>query len=222
MTSRLPRRGEGKLESGSMSDFSLEALLESRRGEDLDLWANTINPQFVRVLRTIGFDRTWARAEGAYLYDADGTRYLDLLGGFGMYGVGRNNPSVRRALTEALELETPGMLAMGTTLLPGLLAEALIGLAGGRIERCLFTSSGTESVEAAIKLGRAATGRTRVLSAEHAFHGLTLRALSANRGRAFTGRFRPLLPGFEQVPFRDLEALEAQLPREDVALLLIA
>ena len=65
-----------------MSDFSLEALLDSRRGEDLDLWARTINPQFVRVLRTIGFDRTWARAEGAYLYDADGTRFLDLLGGF--------------------------------------------------------------------------------------------------------------------------------------------
>ncbi len=126
-----------------MSDFSLETLLDSRRGEDLDLWARTINPQFVRVLRTIGFDRTWARAEGAYLYDADGTRYLDLLGGFGMYGVGRNNPRIRAALVEALGLETPGMLAMGTTLLPGLLAESLIGLAGGRIERCLFTSSGT-------------------------------------------------------------------------------
>jgi ornithine--oxo-acid transaminase len=204
-----------------MSEFSLEALLDSRRGEDLDLWAQTINPQFVRVLRTIGFDRTWARAEGAYLYDADGTRFLDLLGGFGMYGVGRNNPVVRAALVEALELETPGMLAMGTTLLPGLLAEALIGLAGGRIERCLFTSSGTESVEAAIKLGRAATGRTRVISAEHGFHGLTLGSLSANGNPEFTARFQPLLPGFEQVPFGDLEALEEQLRREDVALFLV-
>ena len=81
-----------------------------------ELWARTINPQFVRVLRTIGFDRTWARAEGAYLYDADGARYLDLLGGFGMYGVGRNNPRVRAALVEALGLETPVMLAMVTTL----------------------------------------------------------------------------------------------------------
>jgi ornithine--oxo-acid transaminase len=204
-----------------MSDFSLEALLESRRGEDLDLWSRTINPQFVRVLRTIGFDRAWARAEGAYLYDTDGTRYLDLLGGFGMYGVGRNNPRVRAALVEALQLETPGMLALGTTLLPGLLAEALIGLAGGRIERCLFTSSGTEAVEAAIKLGRAATGRTRVLSAEHGFHGLTLGSLSANGNAEFTSRFQPLLPGFEQVPFGDLDALEQQLRREDVALFLV-
>ncbi|HEY7420868.1 MAG TPA: aspartate aminotransferase family protein [Gaiellaceae bacterium] len=204
-----------------MSDFSLEALLDSRRGEDLDLWGRAINPQFVRVLRTIGFDRTWARAEGTYLYDTDGNRYLDLLGGFGMYGVGRNNPRVRAALVEALELETPGMLAMGTTLLPGLLAEELITLAGGRIERCLFTSSGTESVEAAIKLGRAATGRERVLSAEHGFHGLTLGSLSANGSEEFTARFQPLLPGFDQVPFGDPEALEAALRREDVALFLV-
>src|SRR5438552_16643864 len=169
-----------------MSSFSLAELLDSRRGEDLDLWARTINPQFVRVLRTIGFDRTWARADGAYGYDTDGTRYLALLGGFGMYGVGRHNPRIRAALAEALELETPGMLAMGTTLLPGLLAEALIGLAGGGIERCLFTSSGTESVESALKLGRAATGRERVLSTEHGFHGLTLGSLSAYGNQEFT------------------------------------
>ncbi len=204
-----------------MGDLSLRELLDSRRGEDLDLWARTINPQFVRVLRTIGFDRTWATSSGAYLYDADGNRYLDFLGGFGMYNVGRNNPRIRAALAEALELDTPGMLAMGTTLLPGLLAEALIGLAGGRIERCLFTNSGTEAVEAALKLGRAATKRTRVISADHGFHGLTLGSLSANGNAEFTARFQPLLPGFETVPFGDLEALEEQLRREDVAVFIV-
>src|SRR5437764_9727493 len=185
----------------------IRELLDEHRGNELDLYARTINPQFIRLLRTIGFDRRWERAEGAYLYDSDGTRYLDLLGGFGMYGVGRNNPRVRAALAEALELETPGMLAMGTTLLPGLLAESLIGLAGGRIERCLFTSSGSESVDSAIKLGRTATGRARVLSAEHGFHGLTLGATSVNGNEEFKARFQPLLPGCEQVPFGDLEAL---------------
>ncbi len=204
-----------------MGELSLRELLESRRGEDLELWARTINPQFVRVLRTIGFDRTWATSRGAYLYDADGNRYLDFLGGFGMYNVGRNNPRIRAALVEALELDTPGMLAMGTTLLPGLLAEELIALAGGRIERCLFTNSGTESVEAALKLGRAATKRVRVLSADHGFHGLTLGSLSANGNAEFTARFQPLLPGFEQVPFGDLEALEEQLRREDVAVFIV-
>jgi ornithine--oxo-acid transaminase len=204
-----------------VAGFSLDELLRGRRGEDLDLWARTINPQFVRVLRTIDFDRTWSRAEGAYLFDADGNRFLDMLGGFGMYNVGRNNPRIRAALVEALELETPGMLAMGATLLPGLLAEALLERTPARLERCLFTSSGTEAVEAALKLGRAATRRARVISTEHGFHGLTLGSLSANGNPEFTDRFGPLLPGFERVPFGDLEMLEEQLRREDVAVFLV-
>src|SRR5258706_13220927 len=104
----------------------LRELREARRGEDLDLWARTINPQFARVLKTIGFDRTWARAEGAYLFDADGNRFLDMLGGFGLYNVGRNNPRIRAALVEALGLATPRMLPIGAPLLPGLLAVELI------------------------------------------------------------------------------------------------
>jgi len=195
--------------------------LIANAGDEHELWARTINPQFVRVLRTIGFDRTWVRGEGARIYDADGNSYLDLLGGFGMYNVGRNNPNVRAALIEALELDTPGMLAMGVTALPGLLANELLQRTPPRIERCLFTNSGTEANEAAIKLGRAATKRTRVISAGHGFHGLTLGSLSANGNDEFTQRFQPLLPGFEQVPFGDLDALEQELRREDVALFIV-
>jgi ornithine--oxo-acid transaminase len=198
----------------------LKALLAAA-GDEHERWAQTINPQFVRVLRTIGFDRTWVRADGAYLYDADGNRFLDMLGGFGMYNVGRNNPRIRTALVEALELETPGSVQLGVTALPGLLAEALLALTPARLERVLFTSTGTEAVEAALKLGRAATKRTRVLSTDHGFHGLTLGSLSANGNLEFTARFGPLLPGFDRVPFGDLEALEAELRREDVALFLV-
>lgn len=218
---RPVRRGGGGGTVTPVDALSLRGLLDQRRGEDLDLWARTINPQFVRVLRTIDFDRTWTRAEGAYLWDADGKRYLDMLGGFGMYNVGRNNPRVRAALVEALELETPGMLAMGVTALPGLLAEALLARTPARLERCLFTNSGTEAVEAALKLGRAATRRSRVVYTDHAFHGLTLGSLSANGNPEFTERFGPLLPGFERVPFGDLEALEAELRREDVAVFIV-
>lgn len=204
-----------------MGEFDLKALLDGRSGDDHDRWARTINPQFVRVLRTIGFDRTWARGEGAYLFDDDGNRYLDMLGGFGMVNVGRNNPRVRAALAQFLELETPGAVQLGVTALPGLLAEALLARVPARLERCLFTSTGTEAVEAALKLGRAATKRPRVISADHAFHGLTLGSLSANGNPEFTDRFQPLLPGFERVPFGDLAALEDQLRREDVAVFLI-
>src|SRR5215210_6297938 len=199
----------------------IRELLEERAGEDYGLYARTMNPQFMRVLKTIGFDRVWTRAEGQYLYDADGDRYLDLLGGFGMFNVGRNNPRVRAAIVEALELETPGSVQLGVSLLPGLLAEELLKRTPARTARVLFTSSGTEAVEAALKLGRAATGRSRVISASHAFHGLTLGSLSASGDAHFVERFGPLLPGFEQVRFGDLEALEAELRTEQVALFLV-
>jgi ornithine--oxo-acid transaminase len=199
----------------------LAELIEERGAEALDLHAETINPQFVSLLRTIGFDRRWARAEGAHLWDADGNRYLDVLGGFGMFNVGRNNPRIREALIEALELDRPGSVQLGVDSLPALLAEELLRRAPASVERVLFTSSGAESVEAALKLGRAASGRSRVLSAEHGFHGLTLGALSATASPEFASRFGPLLPGFERVPWDDLEALERELTREDVALFLV-
>jgi ornithine--oxo-acid transaminase len=201
-------------------DLRLGELIAERSRERVDLWGRTINPQFSRVLKKIGFDREWVRAEGAYLWDARGDKFLDMLGGFGMFNVGRNNPRVRAALVEALELDLPGSVQLGASPLPPLLAEELIRRTPARLERVLFTSSGTEAVEAALKLGRAATGRVRVLSAEHGFHGLTLGALSANGNVEFTERFGPLLPGFSQVPFGDLESLERELRGEDVALFL--
>jgi ornithine--oxo-acid transaminase len=199
----------------------LSELLEERGAEALDLHAQTINPQFVRLLRTIGFDRQWARAEGAYLWDSDGNRYLDVLGGFGMFNVGRNNPRIREALVEALELRRPGSVQLGVDVLPALLAEELLRRAPASLERVLFTSSGTEAVEAALKLGRAATGRSRVLSVENGFHGLTLGALSANASPEFTSRFGPLVPGFDRVAWNDLRALEHKLGSEDVAVLIV-
>jgi ornithine--oxo-acid transaminase len=199
----------------------IRELLETRAGEDYELYARGINPQFMRLLKTIGFDRVWARAEGQYLYDSDGNRFLDLLGGFGMFNVGRNNPRVRAALVETLELETPGSVQLGVSSLPGLLAEELLRRTPDRLAHVLFTNSGTEAVEAALKLGRAATGRARVVSAEHAFHGLTLGSLSAAGDPHFVDRFGPLLPGFSQVPFGDLDALERELRSGDVALFLV-
>ncbi|HZO49941.1 MAG TPA: aspartate aminotransferase family protein [Gaiellaceae bacterium] len=201
--------------------MDVQELLASRAGEDLETYARGINPQFVKILRTIGFDREWERTSGQYLYDADGRRYLDLLGGFGMFNVGRNNPRVRAALVQALELELPNAVQLGVSPLPGLLAEALLRRAPAGIGKVLFTSSGTEAVEAAIKLGRAAAGRPRVLSAEHGFHGLTLGSLSINGNPEFTARFGPLLPGCDLVAWNDLEAMERELARGDVALVVL-
>src|SRR5919197_1985721 len=138
----------------------IRELLEARSGEDYDLYTSGINPQFMRVLRTIGFDRVWARAEGQYLYDSEGNRFLDLLRGFGMFNVGRNNPRLRAAIVETLALETPGSVQLGVSLLPGVLADELLRRTPAGIGKVLFTSSGTEAVEAALKLGPRATAST--------------------------------------------------------------
>src|SRR3954452_1435983 len=203
-----------------MAPLSLRALVEDG-GDAFERHARTMNPQFVRVLRTIGFDREWAGATMQDIVDADGERYLDMLGGFGMFNVGRNNPRTRAVLEEPLAIDLPNSVQLGISPLPSLLAARLLKVAPRSLGRVLFCNSGTEALEAAIKLGRAAAGRRRVVSAAHGFHGLTLGSLSLNGNAEFVGRFGPLLPGFSQVPFDDLAALERELAREDVALFVV-
>ena len=89
--------------------FDLGRVLGENAGRGRELYARHSNPPFVRMLDAIGFGRDWARAEGAYLYDRADTRYLDWLGGFGMFNVGRNNPVVVRALADALAAGTASL-----------------------------------------------------------------------------------------------------------------
>jgi ornithine--oxo-acid transaminase len=189
----------------------------ARAGEAAALNDRFLNPQLGRIVRALGFDRQWVRGEGAHLVDAEGERYLDLLCGYGVFAVGRNHPTVVRALREALEAQTANLPQLGVSVLPGVLAEALVARAPASVDAMVPANSGAEAVEAAIKLSRAATGRRRVLFAEHAFHGLTLGALSLNGNDEFRDGFGPLLPGCEAVPWGDLEALRRELAAGDVA-----
>src|SRR5947207_2367828 len=84
--------------------LDIRAVLEQNAGRNYELHAAHVNPSLVRTLKTIGFDRCYVRAAGPYLWDVEGTKYLDLLSGHGVFGLGRNHPDIRRALTEFLEL----------------------------------------------------------------------------------------------------------------------
>jgi len=186
-------------------------ILASRTGEEMALNDRHLNPQMGRILRTLGFDRTWVRGEGAHLIDSEGRRYLDLFGGYGVFAVGRNHPAVIAALEEVMAAHTANLPQLGVTLLSGVLAEQLLQRAPSSVAAMIPANSGAEAVEAAVKIARAATGRPRVLYASHAFHGLTLGALSLNGNAEFRDGFGPLLPGCEAVPFGDLDALERAL-----------
>jgi ornithine--oxo-acid transaminase len=196
-------------------------LLELRAGEAMALNQRYLNPQLGRVLRTIGFDRDWAEGRGSLLIDREGHEYLDLLSGYGVFALGRNHPYVKEQLARVLAADTPSMPQLGTSTLAGVLAEQLIARAPSSLDAVVLSGSGTEAVEGAIKLARAATGRPRIIFCERGFHGLTLGSLSVNGNEEFRERFGPLLPGCDQVPFGDSGALEAELGRGDVAAFIV-
>ena len=200
-------------------DFDLPALLAQRAGEGYELQDRYLKPHLSRMLHVIGFDKVYERAEGAYLYDRDGNRYTDFLTGFGVFGMGRNHPVIRKALHDLLDSEIADLVQFDCALLPGLLAERLLAKAPG-LDRAYFCNSGTEAVESALKFARYATGKPRILYCDHAFHGLTLGSLSVNGSAEFRRGFDPLLPD-GRIPLGDLDALARELRRGDVAGLLI-
>ena len=192
-------------------------ILRARTGEEMALNDRVLNPQMGRILRTLGFDKVWRSGEGAHLIDADGERYLDLIGGYGVFAIGRNHPEAIAAVEDVMAARSANLPQLGVTLLSGVLAEQLLARAPASVAAMVPANTGTEAVEAAIKIARAATGRTRVLYLERAFHGLTLGALSINGNEEFRDGFGPLVPGCEEVAFGDLDALRVELERGDVA-----
>ena len=195
----------------------LATLRAQHAGEGMALNQRYLNRQLGRVLQTLGFDRDWVRGTGPYLIDSEGHEYLDLYAGYGVFSLGRNHPDVRADLQTLLASDPPSLPQLGISTLAGMLAQALVRRAPDSIDAALLTSSGTESVEAALKLARAATGRARILYCERGFHGLSYGSLSVNGNAEFRERFGPLLPGCDPVPFGDLEALGRELDRGEVA-----
>ncbi|MEA3440879.1 MAG: aspartate aminotransferase family protein [Chloroflexota bacterium] len=197
--------------------LSMAQLINERGTDQYDLHMQYINPPMARVQRIIGFDKLYTRSEGAYLWDAEGNCYLDLLSGYSVFNLGRGHPAVKRVMHEMIDLDRPNLVKMDCPLLSGLLAEDLVKRMPPGLEAVFFGNSGADAVDTAIKFARAATRRPRVLYLDHAFHGLTLGTLSINGGPAFREGFEPLMSGFEMLEMNDLDALERELRVGDVA-----
>src|SRR3977135_4250963 len=189
--------------------FDLKEIVASRLGENYDLHERHINRTLVAAQRVIGFDKVYARAEGAYLYDMDNAAYLDFLSGYSVFNIGRNHPAVKQAIRDVLDLELPNMVQMDCSLLSGLLAEAITKRTPTHLDGVFFCNSGTEAMEGALKFARAATGKKRVISLESAFHARSLGSLSLMGCESFTDGFGPLMDQWDtRIALDDIAPLE--------------
>lgn len=185
--------------------------IDHRVSTAADQHARHCNPVLHALGRSSGFVPTFVRGEGAYLYAADGRQYLDCVSGFGSLNLGHNHPDVVEALTTALKEQAPGFVQSAVNPYQGALAADLAALAPSGLEMVFFCNSGTESVEAALKLARITTGRERLLSCHGAYHGKSLGALSVSGTAEYRRPFGPLLNGCETIPRGDAELLEREL-----------
>ncbi|UZE47703.1 aminobacteriohopanetriol synthase HpnO [Rhodopseudomonas sp. P2A-2r] len=201
-------------------NLDVSEMFVDRQAQRSTMHARHLNEQLVRVLKTIGYDVGFQRGTGQYLFDRDGARYLDLLSGFGVFAIGRNHPVLRQALKSVLDADMPNLVQLDLSTLAGILAERLLEHTP-YLDKVFFANSGAETVEAAMKFARNATGRNDILYCDHAYHGLSYGALSLTDDSNFRGGFGALLPGCSSVPFNDLEALEKALSTKQVAAFIV-
>jgi putrescine aminotransferase len=152
--------------------------------------------------------------QGSYFQDITGRRYIDCLGGYGIYSAGINHPKIVRAVKSQLErmpLSSQELLDP----LRGALAELLGELAPGDLQDCFFISNGTDAVEGAMKLARLYTGKPGFISCIRGFHGKSYGALSLMGKGDYRAPFEPLLQDVYFVPFGDAQAVEDELRKAE-------
>lgn len=184
-----------------------------------DLYRRHVNPGMAELVKFMGFDSPEVHAEGCYVVAEDGRRYLDCLGGPGVFTLGHRPPAVVEAVRDQLDR----MPLSSHILLSPPLAEASEAVAQatpGELQYVFFCNSGAEAVEGALKVARMYTGRPKFVAADGAFHGKTFGALSASGRDVYKKPFEPLLPSFTHVPFGDPDALSAAVDGDTAAVIL--
>jgi putrescine aminotransferase len=216
MSTQNARRG-AEVTTAKDGRLDWQSIVEMEGPEAYELHAAHINSVFVRLMRCMRLDKAFVRAEGAYVWDAEGKRYLDFFGGFGCMNLGHNHPRVVARLHELLNEQRPMIFQTVANRYSAALAANLAAITPGDAAVSFFCSSGTEATEGALKLARKATGRTRIVHTSEAYHGRTLGAISVNGFDKLRTPFEPLLPDTRCVPWGEVAALERELRDGSVA-----
>ena len=187
--------------------------------EVINQYEQFVNPAVARLFRFMGLNSVEHHAEGCFIYDEDGKKYIDCLGGYGIFALGHRHPKVIAAVKAQLDL----MPLSGKILFNRQMAELSAKLAEitpGDLQYSFLVNSGTEAVEAMLKIAKLATGKQKFISTYNSFHGKTLGALSATGRELFRNPFKPLIEGFEHIPFGDIAALRERLDDSYAAVIL--
>ncbi len=177
--------------------------------ETYDNYKSFVNPPLARVMKLSG-SPVEVRALGSTIWDHTGKAYLDFAGGYGVFTLGHSHPRVLAAVRDQLERMSLSGKTMFSPLL-GRLARELAAIAPGDLSISFFANSGTEAIEGALKLARAATKRTKFVATTGAYHGKTIGALAVSGRDAYKAPFGPLLPEVAHVPYGDASVLNDAL-----------
>jgi putrescine aminotransferase len=186
--------------------------------DTIEKYEQYINPAMAKLFRYMGLSTVEWEAEGNIIRDIDGKEYIDCLGGYGVFSLGHRHPKVIEAVKKQLDfmpLSSKVLFNKPMADLSTLLAE----ITPGELQYSFIGNSGTEAVEGALKLARIHTGRTKIISTVNSFHGKTLGALSATGRDLFRDPFKPLLDGFQHIPFNDITSVKQAMNSEIAAVI---
>ncbi|MGC8970669.1 MAG: aspartate aminotransferase family protein [bacterium] len=195
--------------------LSLEEILNFDRDTSRKIYGDYVNSGFARLLSLLDFDKNFLKAQGVYVWDEKGDRYIDFLGGYGALNLGHNHPAIISAIEKIKD--RPNILQASLNKLSAGLAHNLAMISPKGLKHVFFSNSGAEAVESALKLARISTGKKVFVYCTNSFHGKTFGALSVTGREKYRKPFEPLLQDVREVPFGDLYALESALKPKDVA-----
>ncbi|ABR50391.1 aminotransferase class-III [Alkaliphilus metalliredigens QYMF] len=200
--------------------ITIEKAMELSNLETQVKYEQFINPQLLKLLKILSFDRVFVKAKDTKLWDDQGREYIDFLGAYGALNIGHNNEFVISSLQKITNL--PNLLQTALNPLSGALAEALANITPGSLMHTFFCNSGAEAVEGALKLARIATGKARIIYCSSSFHGKSMGALSVTGREKYRKYFQPLIASTEEVIYGDIsELIDLLETYDDIAAMIL-